>query len=105
MSRTEVAAPVNEPLYKYMSRQVGRTVLQNRTLRWSTPRTLNDPRDMQIDLRIDVDYAAMKPLVLQKLWDGHYGETRPEMNLRANWSATVDDSFDRVQRYFFSEKS
>jgi hypothetical protein len=118
MNRT--AAPGEPLLFKYMSREVGRLVLQNQNLRWSTPRTLNDPRDMQIDLRIDVDYAAMKPLVLQKLWEGHYGDNPPppgnelgdlirisrtsarpvppRSEFENQWSATIDSSFAAIKR-------
>jgi hypothetical protein len=47
--------PVQLPpkhLFKYVSREVGKLVLANRTLRWSTPGTLNDPYDMQFDLQL-----------------------------------------------------
>jgi hypothetical protein len=60
-------------LYKYMSRQTGRVVLANRTLRWSTPRTLNDPYDVQFDLHIDVDREAVRAASLDKMWDAFYG--------------------------------
>jgi hypothetical protein len=71
------AAPqrsVPKHLFKYVSREVGRAVLTNRTLRWSTPGTLNDPYDMQFDLRVDIDKEAVKTPALGKLWEGHYGK-------------------------------
>lgn len=60
--------------YKYMSRSTGKIVLENGTLRWSTPATLNDPYDMQFDLHMEVDHETVKALALQKLWDAFYGE-------------------------------
>jgi hypothetical protein len=71
------AAPqrsVLKHLFNYVSREVGRAVLTNRTLRWSTPGTLNDPYDMQFDLRVDIDKEAVKTPALGKLWEGHYGK-------------------------------
>jgi hypothetical protein len=67
--------------YKYMSRSTGRIVLENRTLRWSSPGTLNDPYDMQFDLHIELDQAAVKAAALQKMWDAFYtGDSFPIKN-------------------------
>jgi hypothetical protein len=60
-------------LCKYVSRHVGELILKNRTLRWSTPGTLNDPYDMQFDLRLDIDKDAVKATALGKLWTAFYG--------------------------------
>lgn len=73
--------PADRPLYKYLTSDVGRIVLADRTLRWSTPRTLNDPYDMQFDVHVDIDKAAAKALALQKSWDAHYGS---EPNIMGN---------------------
>jgi hypothetical protein len=35
---------------------------------------LNDPYDMQFDLRVDIDKEAVKTPALGKLWEGHYGK-------------------------------
>jgi hypothetical protein len=67
------AEEIDRRLVKYTSRRVGRIILENRTLRWSTPGTLNDPYDMQFDLHIEADREAVKRLALEKLWDAHYG--------------------------------
>lgn len=48
-------------------------VLANQTLRWSTPGTLNDPYDMQFDLRYEVDQQAVRRLALEKLWEAYRG--------------------------------
>ncbi len=67
------AEEIDRRFLKYTSRRVGRIILENRMLRWSTPGTLNDPYDMQFDLHIEVDREAVKRLTLEKLWDAHYG--------------------------------
>jgi hypothetical protein len=68
--RIDARAPAS--LYKYVSRHVGELILKNRTLRWSTPGTLNDPYDMQFDLRLDLDKEAVKATALGKLWAAFY---------------------------------
>jgi hypothetical protein len=60
--------------FKYTSRRIGKIILENQTLRWSTPGTLNDPYDMQFDLHIEVDNEVVKAVALQKAWDSFYGE-------------------------------
>jgi hypothetical protein len=70
-----VPASAGEPkFYKYMSAGTATVVLKNATLRWSTPRTFNDPLDVQFDLHVDVDRVSVKALALEKMWDAHYGE-------------------------------
>jgi hypothetical protein len=69
-TKTGVPPRAPEHLFKYISRDVGRLVLTNRTLRWSTPGTLNDPYDMQFDLRLEVDKDAVKTATLRNLWEG-----------------------------------
>jgi hypothetical protein len=62
-----------EFFYKYVTRRVGELILKNRTLRWSTPGTLNDPYDMQFDLRFEIDKDAVKAAAIEKLWTAFYG--------------------------------
>jgi hypothetical protein len=59
--------------YKYVSRSTARTILEHNSLRWSTSHYFNDPFDIQFDLHVIVDRAAVKASVLEKLWDAHYG--------------------------------
>jgi hypothetical protein len=65
---------VPERFYKYVSAATAEIVLTNRTLRWSTPGTLNDPFDMQFDLAARVNEDRVCELALQKLWDALYGD-------------------------------
>lgn len=60
--------------FKYVSGPTGRIILTNRTLRLSVPKLLNDPYDIQFDLRTDIDRSAVKSAALEKLWNNHYGE-------------------------------
>ncbi|REE17750.1 hypothetical protein B0G71_0715 [Paraburkholderia sp. BL27I4N3] len=63
----------NLVFYKYMSAATAHAVLGNQTLRWSTPGTLNDPYDMQFDLRYEVDRDVVRRLALNKLWEAYCG--------------------------------
>lgn len=63
-----------EAFYKYMTYSTAKIVLENQTLRWSTPATLNDPYDIQFDLSINFDRNAVLQNALEKLWKVFTGE-------------------------------
>ena len=62
--------------YKYLTPLAARAVLTNRTLRWTTPPTLNDPFDMQFAFQFLVDRDPTCELALEKQWSHYKGETR-----------------------------
>lgn len=64
-------------LYKYMSYETCRIVLTNGTLRWTTPRLLNDPYDMTFDLHVDGSPAEVRALALELLWADLQDDSRP----------------------------
>jgi hypothetical protein len=74
-----------EAFYKYMTYSTANIVLENQTVRWSTPATLNDPYDIQFDLRINFDRNKVLRDTLEKLWKVHIGELRgdPENKMSA----------------------
>jgi len=59
-------------LFKYVSLDTGRNILKDRTLRWASPATLNDPFDMQFALQVRIDRAAAR--ALQKSWQHFSGK-------------------------------
>ncbi|MBF6036821.1 DUF2971 domain-containing protein [Pseudomonas sp. P155] len=61
-------------LYKYMSFSTAKIVLNNQTLRWTTPATLNDPYDIQFDLKVDFDRDIVKRDAIEKIWKAYKGE-------------------------------
>jgi hypothetical protein len=65
--------PLPTLFYKYTTRDTARIVLQNRTLRWSTPILFNDPYDHQFDLHVEVDREALRKLALEKVWRAMFG--------------------------------
>lgn len=65
--------------YKYVTAETGMIILNNRTLRWSTPPILNDPFDMQFAFQLRVDRQVVRAMALEKYWHHHFGplEDRP----------------------------
>lgn len=61
-------------VFKFMTAETAKAVLKGAKLRWSTPRTFNDPFDVQFDMQVKVDREAVRQLALQKMWDDHYGD-------------------------------
>ena len=48
--------------------------MSNSTLRWSKPKLFNDPFDVQFDLHVIADRAAVRAATLDKIWDNYRGE-------------------------------
>lgn len=63
-------------LFKYVSAETGRNILDSRRLRWSSPSILNDPFDMQFMFRPGYDRDAVIAMTLDKRWEHYYGELR-----------------------------
>ena len=67
---------MSKAFYKYMTYNTAKIVLENQTLRWTTPATLNDPYDIQFDLRIDFDREKVLKNALEKQWRVFTGELK-----------------------------
>lgn len=63
-----------DTLFKYTSLHTAKLVLENQTLRWTTPATLNDPYDIQFDLRGDIDRNQVVEDALEKCWSVYNGD-------------------------------
>lgn len=64
--------------FKYMSFETAKIVLENRTLRWTTPRTLNDLYDVQFDLGMKIDPEKLEDLSYEKMWSVVSGASPPD---------------------------
>ncbi|NWA66738.1 DUF2971 domain-containing protein [Pseudomonas reactans] len=62
-----------DSFYKYMSFSTAKIVLENQTLRWTTPSTLNDPYDIQFDLNVIFDRKKVLADTLEKSWKVYQG--------------------------------
>ena len=58
--------------FKYVTYETAWAILRSHTLRWSNPRTFNDPFDMQFSLHSSFDRSALIPKVLGRLREQHY---------------------------------
>jgi hypothetical protein len=56
-----------------MTAETAKTVLQNGTLRWSSPTLFNDPFDVQFDLHIEYDRGRVAERIIQEIVDGYAG--------------------------------
>jgi hypothetical protein len=65
-------------LFKYAAPDAARKIIENGTLRWSTPPLLNDPFDMQFAFQFRVDHQEVRAMALDKLWEHHYGALRDQ---------------------------
>jgi hypothetical protein len=72
-----------ERIYKYVSMEVAKVVLANKTLKFSKPSTFNDPYDCDVDL-VDFNFNGnIHPRVLEEIdalkkTFGNYLESRPQ---------------------------
>lgn len=59
--------------FKYMSFETAEIVLGDRTLRWSTPATLNDPYELHLNFEIAEDEEAIIKQTINKMWGVYCG--------------------------------
>jgi hypothetical protein len=91
--------------FKYVDRRIAKIILTYGTLRWSTPATLNDPYDMQLNLLLGIDRKKLKAETLRRLWDAHYveGAALPQNQL-GKLIAAGKGSFPKMSRNTFNRQ-
>lgn len=88
-----------------MGPETAKAVIANRTLRFSRPVLLNDPFDMDFDLQLDIDAEALKPRVLDAMWEAHYGaDPRPPANALGFLIELLRPVFPVMDRQKFAEE-
>jgi hypothetical protein len=63
-----------------MTAATGKTALQNRTLRWSSPALFNDPFDVQFDLHVEYDREKVIEKTMEEIWAAYSGEKKLEVS-------------------------
>ncbi len=53
-------------LYKYVTADTGKRILESGTMRWSTPAVLNDPFDMQFAFQLPADMQAARAKIFER---------------------------------------
>ncbi|MEO9169307.1 MAG: DUF2971 domain-containing protein [Aestuariivirga sp.] len=67
-------------LYKYLSVKSAFAVLNNRKLRWSSPKVLNDPFDVKLGMALNFDQERVVDLTCEMICN-RFTENRPTKNL------------------------
>lgn len=94
-----------ETLYKYTSLRTAKLVLENQTIRWTTPATLNDPYDIQFDLRSDIDKNKVIEDSLNKCWSIYSGDMEcAEAHTLAIFMKLFRQACPGITKEFFFEK-
>ncbi|WP_226488941.1 DUF2971 domain-containing protein [Pseudomonas sp. B20] len=91
--------------YKYTSSAVAKKIIENGTLRWSTPGSLNDPYDIQFDFRTDHDVEKIRKIVMDNWWGLYTGELQgAEDNIVVALIGLVKQSMPNLSKDFFNQK-
>jgi hypothetical protein len=61
-------------LYKYVTADTSKKILENGTMRWSTPAVLNDPFDMQFAFQLPTDMQAARAKIFERWYRRIVGE-------------------------------
>lgn len=82
--------------FKYMSEGTAKIVLENQTLRWSTAQKLNDPFDLQFDMKITDDEATVKREIANRMWEQYENgfldnSSNPFVSILAGVRATIGE--------------
>lgn len=92
-------------LFKYVTPDAARKILENGSLRWSTPATLNDPFDMQFAYQLRINRRVAREMALNKVLQHFHGELldRPLNQLghmirryRQYWPAMSQEEISRL---------
>lgn len=95
---------VTIPLFKYLPQGIGEVVLRNRTLRWSTPQTLNDPFDMQTGLDLAFNKAEVVDIALEKSWESFNNVEAPIGNALGVMLAFMREKGVKISREEFMKE-
>lgn len=81
--------PGKRPFYKYASPETTLAILRQRTIRYSSPLTFNDPFDVQSGLHFDFDLASLPGLILDKIGELATAQTEPNVDPADPWGQLV----------------
>ena len=89
-------SPGKRPFYKYAAPDTALAILRNRTVRYSSPITFNDPFDTQSGLHFDFDLPRLPGMLLDKLAELASAPIDPAIDPTDPWGKLVLE----VRRHF-----
>jgi len=81
--------PGKRSFFKYAAPDTVLAFLKNRTVRYSSPLTFNDPFDVQVGLHFDFDLNALHRKVLDRLCELATAPTEPQVETTDPWGQLV----------------
>ena len=81
--------PGKRSFFKYASPDTVLAVLKNRTVRYSSPLTFNDPFDIQVGLHFEFDLNALHERILDRLRELAVAPTEPRVDATDPWGQLV----------------
>jgi hypothetical protein len=93
--------PGKRPFYKYASPDAILAILRNRTVRYSSPLTFNDPFDVQSGLHFDFDLRTLHGKVVDRIHQLAAARAEPEVNQANPWGKIVLQARTHYQTHGF----
>lgn len=90
------AAPGKRAFFKYASPETALAILRNRTVRYASPLTFNDPFDVQSGLHFNFEIDALPAKIINRLSEYASSPTSPPVDPNDVWGKLVLE----VQRLF-----
>lgn len=84
-----MTSPGNRSFFKYASPKTALAVLRNKTVRYSSPLTFNDPFDVQAGLHFDFDLNTLHEKVLDRLHELAAAPEEPKIDAEDVWGKIV----------------
>ena len=89
--------------YKYVTVDTGKKILENGTLRWSTPAALNDPFDMQFAFQLPTNLHEVRTKIFERWYRRIVGQRinratdgiGPAALTASSWTPTTRDEFEQ----------
>ena len=71
--------------YKYTSASTAAKIIEHRSVRYSSPRTFNDPFDVQSGLHFDFDIRLLPEKILRRMEALVRSEAKPQVSATDPW--------------------
>ena len=90
--------------FKYTSAKTAKLILQNKTLKYSSPLLFNDPFDVQTEIFFDFKIDTLPELILQKIEEIVLERKTVNLNEDDEWAKAILLLKDKVKQYGYSKE-